>query len=114
MLVANDGVLQLGARRGRSKGEGNVPIDLFFTSLAEVHGAHAIGVVLSGTASDGTAGLKAIKDHGGITFAQDEVSAAYDEMPQSAARAGVVDFILPPEAIPAKLLAIKQQIDRSD
>ena len=105
MLVANDGVLQLSPRL-RSKNERNLPIDLFFTSLAEVHQAHAIGVVLSGTASDGTAGLKAIKDYGGITFAQDEESAAYESMPHNAAEAGVVDFILSPEKIPGKLLEV--------
>ena len=106
MMVATDGVLLLAARPAKSKTERNLPIDLFFTSLAEVHQAHAIGVVLSGTASDGTLGLKAIKDHGGITFAQDEASAAYEGMPHSAAQAGVVDFILPPEKIPQKLLEI--------
>ena len=72
MMVATDGVLLLAPRPTKSKTERNLPIDLFFTSLAEVHQEHAIGVVLSGTASDGTQGLKAIKDHGGITFAQDE------------------------------------------
>ena len=81
MMIANDGVLELSPRPAKSKNERNLPIDLFFTSLAEVHQSHAIGVVLSGTASDGTMGLKAIKDHGGITFAQDEESAAYDGMP---------------------------------
>src|SRR5450432_492027 len=91
-----------------------MPIDVFFQSLAEVHQTHAIGVVLSGTASDGTLGLKAIKDHGGITFAQDEESAAYEGMPHSAAQAGVVDFILPPEEIPLKLMDIMGHIGRSD
>ena len=114
MLVANDGVLQLSPRPAKSKKERNLPIDLFFTSLAEVHQSHAIGVVLSGTASDGTQGLKAIKDHGGITFAQDEESAAYDSMPHSARMAGVVDFVLPPEEIPKKLFEIKHQVNRSD
>lgn len=114
MLIANDGVLQLSPRPEKNKNERNLPIDLFFTSLAEVHQAHAIGVVLSGTASDGTKGLKAIKDYGGLTFAQDEASAAFEGMPQSAAQAGVVDFILPPEEIPAKLVEIKQQIDRGE
>jgi two-component system CheB/CheR fusion protein len=104
LLTANDGVLQLSARL--SKGQRNLPIDLFFTSLAEVHQSHAIGVVLSGTANDGTLGLKAIKDQGGITFAQDQQSAAYDGMPQSAIDAGVVDFILPPEEIPRQLLQL--------
>ncbi|MES2332079.1 MAG: chemotaxis protein CheB [Bacteroidota bacterium] len=114
MLLANDGVLQLSPRPVKNKNERNLPIDLFFTSLAEVHQAQAIGVILSGTASDGTKGLKAIKDYGGITFAQDEASAAFQEMPHNAVQAGVVDFILPPGEIPAKLLEIKQQIDRGE
>ncbi len=111
MMIANDGVLELTPRPAKNKNERNLPIDLFFTSLAEVHQSHAIGVVLSGTASDGTQGLKAIKDHGGITFAQDEASAAYDSMPHSAAQAGVVDFILPPEKIPQKLLEVTKIIN---
>ncbi len=106
MMIANDGVLELTPRPAKNKNERNLPIDLFFTSLAEVHQSHAIGVVLSGTASDGTMGLKAIKDHGGFTFAQDEESAQYEGMPQSAAEAGVVDFILPPDKIPQKLLEV--------
>ncbi|MDP4251375.1 MAG: chemotaxis protein CheB [Bacteroidota bacterium] len=109
MLLANDGVLQLSPRTAK-KNERNLPIDLFFKSLAEIHQDQAIGVVLSGTASDGTQGLKAIKDSGGVTFAQDEASAAYDGMPHSAVMAGVVDYILPPEKIPQKILEIKQQI----
>ncbi len=106
MMIANDGVLKLSTRPPKNKNQRNLPIDLFFASLAEVHQSHAIGVVLSGTASDGTQGLKAIKDHGGITFAQDEASAAYEGMPQNAVQAGVVDFILPPEKIPQKLLEV--------
>jgi PAS domain S-box-containing protein len=105
MMIANDGILSLSPRPA-GKSERNLPIDLFFTSLAEVHQSHSIGVVLSGTASDGTKGLQAIKDQGGITFAQDIGSAAYDGMPESAIQAGVVDFVLPPEAIPEKLLEL--------
>ena len=114
LLVANDGVLQLSPRPSKSRNERNLPIDLFFTSLAEVHGTQAIGVVLSGTASDGTAGLKAIKEYGGITFAQDEASAQYDSMPQSAALAGVVDFILPPEDMPKKIAEVTRYMARSE
>ena len=66
LLTATDGILQLSARL--PKGQRNLPIDVLFSSLAEVHQSHAIGVVLSGTATDGTLGLKAIKDHGGITL----------------------------------------------
>ncbi len=111
MMIANDGVLELSPRPAKNRNERNLPIDLFFTSLAEVHQSHAIGVVLSGTASDGTLGLKAIKDHGGITFAQDEESAAYEGMPHSAVQAGVVDFILPPGKIPEKLLEVTRIIN---
>lgn len=114
MMVANDGVLELTSRPAKSKTTRNLPIDLFFTSLAEVHQTHAIGVVLSGTGSDGTLGLKAIKDHGGITFAQDEASAAYEGMPHSAVQAGLVDFILSPEQIPEKLLELTKIITTSD
>ena len=114
MMVATDGVLVLAPRPAKSKTERNLPIDLFFASLAEVHQDHAIGVVLSGTASDGTQGLKAIKEHGGITFAQDEASAEYEGMPHSAAQAGVVDFILPPEEIPSKLLEVTRKTVLSD
>jgi two-component system CheB/CheR fusion protein len=81
LLTANDGILQL---EPLVKGEKLNTIDVFFTTLAEVHQQYAIGVVLSGTGSDGTIGLKTIKDQGGITFAQDEVSATYFSMPKSA------------------------------
>lgn len=110
MLLATDGILQLSPRPEKGKNQRNLPIDLFFNSLAEVHQSYAIGVVLSGTASDGTLGLKAIKEQGGLTFAQDEESAAYDSMPHSAMMAGVVDFILPPEKIPGKLVELTNTI----
>ncbi len=106
MLVATDGVLQLSPRSSANKV--NMPIDLFFSSLAEVHQSHAIGVVLSGTGSDGTAGLKDIKQHGGLTIAEDPDSASYDGMPQHAIDAEVIDFILVPENIPAKLKELQQ------
>ena len=109
MLIANDGKLELSPRPEKSKNKLNLPIDLFFKSLAEIHQTHAIGVVLSGTASDGTLGLKAIKDNGGITIAQD-TSAEYDGMPQSAVYAGVVDFVLPPDEIPKKIKEIIEKI----
>ena len=102
LLTAFDGRLRLAPR---PKDKKSLPIDLFFTSLSEVHGPQAIGVVLSGTASDGTQGLKAIKAGGGITFAQAQGSAAFAGMPQSAIDAGVVDFILNPEEIPMQLAA---------
>ena len=72
----------------------HLPIDFFLRSLAAERGSHAIGVVLSGTASDGTEGLRAIKAENGITFAQDPESAKFGEMPRSAVDAGVVDYAL--------------------
>jgi two-component system CheB/CheR fusion protein len=83
----------------------NTTIDTFMRSLALDQGNNAIGIILSGTASDGTSGLAAIKGEGGITFAQDE-SAKYDGMPASAIAAGCVDLILPPEDIGKELARI--------
>ena len=81
------------------------PIDSFFESLAADQSDRAIGVVLSGTASDGTLGLEAIKAEGGITFAQDD-SAKHDSMPRSAVAAGCVDLVLSPAGIAHELARI--------
>jgi len=83
-----------------------MPIDQFLRSVAADKGNRSIGVILSGTASDGVLGLKAIKGEGGITFAQDEATAKYDGMPSSALAAGVVDFVLPPDKIALELARI--------
>jgi two-component system CheB/CheR fusion protein len=87
-----------------------MPIDSFFRSLADAYQSRAIGVILSGTASDGTLGLQAIKAMGGVTFAQDENSAKYSAMPRSAIAAGHVDFILPPEGIARELKRVAAHI----
>src|SRR5690349_8454947 len=84
----------------------HTPIDFFMRSLAEARNSHSIGVILSGTASDGTRGLAAIKAEGGITFAQNEKSAKFDGMPQSAITAGCVDLVLPPDRIAEELTRI--------
>src|SRR5438045_208763 len=94
-IIAKRGALTLVRREQRL----NVGIDHFFESLAEERGSRAIGVVLSGTGSDGTAGLRAIKAAGGLTFAQSEESAKFDAMPRSAIRAGFVDLVLTPREI---------------
>lgn len=77
------------------------PIDGFFLSLAAARGESAAGVILSGTGSDGTLGLRAIKENGGLTLAQE--GAEYDGMMRSAVRSGAVDFVLPLDRIPVKL-----------
>ncbi|WP_411281503.1 chemotaxis protein CheB, partial [Gemmatimonas sp.] len=82
-------------------------IDVFFEALAQDQRERSIGVVLSGTASDGTLGLEAIKAEGGLTFAQDE-SAKYDSMPRSAIAAGCVDFVMSPRQMAAELTRIAQ------
>src|SRR5438034_5832156 len=94
-VIAKDGTLTLVQREERL----NVAIDHFFESLAEECGSRAVGIVLSGTGSDGTAGLRAIKAAGGLTFAQNQQSAKFDAMPRSAIRAGFVDLVLTPREI---------------
>ena len=90
-----------------------MPIDSFLRALAADRGSQALGVVLSGTASDGTLGLQAIKAAGGITFAQEMRTAKFDGMPGSAIAAGVVDFVLPPAGIARQLVAIAREFSRS-
>src|SRR5439155_6364289 len=82
------------------------PFDHFLRSLAEDAKSRAIGVILSGSASDGALGLKAIKAEGGITFAEAPQSAKFDGMPRSAMSSGAVDFVLPPKAIAQELIRI--------
>jgi two-component system CheB/CheR fusion protein len=102
-LTIAQGVLKLQPRQS-----GRAPhhsVDLFFESLAHDQRECAVGVILSGTASDGTLGLEAIKAEGGITFAQDK-SARHDSMPRNAIAAGCVDFVLSPENIAKELARI--------
>ncbi len=82
----------------------NLPIDIFFRSLAEDYGENSIGVVLSGTGSDGTLGIRAIKGTGGMVMVQDDHSAKFDGMPKSAIATGLVDYILSAEKMPMELL----------
>ena len=82
----------------------DLPIDVFFKSLAQEVGAQAVGVVLSGTGSDGSEGIRAIHEGGGLVLAQSPDSSQFDAMPQSAVDTGVCDFVLPPQEIPALLL----------
>jgi two-component system CheB/CheR fusion protein len=88
----------------RHKGMINLPIDIFFQSLAEDQGDKAIGIVLSGTGSDGTRGIKAIKENGGMTIAQTPETAKFDSMPNNAISTGLVDYILAPEVMPEQMI----------
>jgi two-component system CheB/CheR fusion protein len=82
----------------------HLPIDYFFRSLAQDQHERAICVVLSGTGSDGTLGLKAVKEEGGMAMVQDPQTAGYDGMPRSAIATGLVDYVLSPEEMPQQLI----------
>jgi two-component system CheB/CheR fusion protein len=84
-----------------------MPIDNFFRSLAADVGEHAVGIILSGTADDGTQGLRAISAANGITMVQDPATAKYDSMPQSAIAAGCVNHVLSVEQMPARLQELR-------
>src|SRR5436309_16104807 len=101
-MIISGGTLQL---RPRESSGLHRSIDYFFRSLADDQGHKAIGVVLSGTATDGTLGLEEIEAAGGITFAQNE-TAQHDSMPRSAIAAGCVDFVLPPDEIAREIARI--------
>ena len=98
-----DGTLQLlepAAPRGH-----RLPIDFFFRSLAQDQHERAICIVLSGTGSDGTQGVRAVKGEGGMVMAQNPESTEYDGMPRSAIATGLVDYVLPPAEMPPQIIA---------
>jgi len=103
-MSITDHTLHLGPRE-ESRGL-HMSVDHFMRSLAEQDGTRAIGVIMSGSGSDGTLGMAEIQAHGGVTFAQDEASAKYDGMPHSAVAAGCVDYVLPPKGIAKELARI--------
>lgn len=82
----------------------NLPIDLFFESLAHDLGHRSVAIVLSGTGSDGARGIRAIKEAGGMVMVQDETTAKFDGMPRSAVSTGLADFVLPPSSMPGTLV----------
>lgn len=87
-----------------------LPIDFFFKSLADDRQHNSIGVVLSGMGSDGTLGLRAIRQAGGASFAQTPATAQFDSMPRSAIDADVVDAVAPADELPAKVIAFVKRI----
>lgn len=82
----------------------NLPIDSFFRSLAQDQERNAVCIILSGTGTDGTLGVKAIKGEVGMVMVQDEESAKYEGMPRSAVATGLVDYVLPPSRMPQQLI----------
>ena len=101
-IEVTDGHIKL---LNRSKGGAAISIDVLFSSLAQTHKENVIGIILSGNAHDGTIGIKAIKEAGGLTFAQD-ISAQSGSMPESAIATGMVDYVLSPKGIALKLAGL--------
>ena len=113
-LTVSGGFLHLGSLN--AAGPAGLPIDGFFASVVRECGEGSVGVILSGTGTDGTMGLAAIKRAGGLTFVQDPETAQYDGMPRSALDAGVVDSALTPEDLAEVLIRIgaNDYVKRSD
>ncbi len=105
-LTMRGGGLEL---RKRGERADHAPVDLFFRTLAEACGADAMGVVLSGTGSDGTAGIRYIREAGGITAAQSPEEADYEGMPASAISTGLIDVVLPSGRIPGELIRLRRR-----
>ena len=101
VMTAANGRLHLAAREDRPVP--NYPIDVFFNSLAENSGEKAVAIILSGTGSDGSRGLRAIKQEGGMVMVQDVDSAKFDGMPRNAIATGLADFVMPPSRMPEEL-----------
>ena len=108
-LTYQDGALKLHERD--PKKHVRTPIDEFLSSIAEECGSSAFAVILSGTGSDGTLGVRAVKAAGGFAIVQESESARFPGMPNSAAATGLVDFILKPKAIPDRLIDIARHRD---
>ncbi|MGK7869440.1 chemotaxis protein CheB [Falsiroseomonas sp. E2-1-a20] len=115
LITLSGGKLVLRSQQPKAQHE-RQPIDLFFASLAEDQGEMAIGVVLSGSGSDGTLGLKAIKENGGLTIAQgsDGTVPRYPSMPNSAVASGVIDLVLPSAQIPVRLAELSLHLNGLD
>ncbi|HEX9995932.1 MAG TPA: PAS domain S-box protein [Abditibacterium sp.] len=101
-LVMQGGQIQL--RELENKFGTRVAVDLFFRTLAASHRSRAVAVILSGLDSDGAIGIKRVKEHGGVTIAQDPDEAEHDGMPRSAIQTGMVDWVLPVDQMAARLL----------
>ena len=105
LFIENYRFKVISPRSGRNK-----QIDVFFISLAQAMGVRAIGIVLSGYDGDGTEGCKHIKAYGGKTFTQD-ITAEVDFMPLSAQASGFVDFVMPLDKIPDKLISLEAELN---
>ena len=104
-MTTEGGVLRLAERPPSGP---HLPIDLFLTSLARDCKSKAVAVILSGTAADGSAGVRAVKAEGGMTMAQEPATAKYSGMPESAIATGAVDLVLPIPLLARQLAVISR------
>lgn len=111
-LVMIDGSLHL--EEPETEASRRVPIDHFFRTLADTHDRQAIAIILSGTGSDGSLGIKRIKEYGGTIFVQDPQDAEFDGMPRSAIATGLADFVLPVAAMPKSLESYRQGVTQGE
>ena len=90
--------------------ERRAPVDMFFRSLADTQGNRCVCIVLSGTGPNGSSGLKRVKEHGGLTMAQDPAEAKYEDMPRNSIATGHVDLVLPVREMPTRLVRYAAQV----
>lgn len=107
-LAMNDGHLALSEIKHIE--ERRAPVDIFFRTLAESHGARAVCVVLSGTGANGSMGMKRVKERGGLCIVQDPAEAEYSDMPRNSLATNLVDDVLPVAEIPGKIIAYKEYL----
>ncbi len=107
-LAMSDGTLLLSEIKGFE--ERRAPIDIFFRTLADTHDSRAVCVILSGSGSDGSVGLRRIKENNGLALVQDPSEAQFEDMPRSSIATGLVDFILPVAEMPQRMIAYRDQL----
>ena len=110
VTISRSAPVPCASRNRRERHGARLPFDFFLRSLAEEFGERAICVILSGTGGDGSLGLKAVKEKGGLVIAQDPDEAEYDGMPRSAIMTGAVDLVLPVGKIPEILAKYGRQL----
>ena len=107
-LAMSDGLLVLS--QIATFEERRAPIDIFFRTLAEHHESRAVCVIMSGSGSDGSMGLRRIKEHNGLVLAQEPSDAGFGEMPRNSIATGMVDFVVPAPEMPRRIIEYRDQL----
>ncbi len=93
--------------------ERRAPVDIFFRTLGEAHDSRAVCVIVSGSGSDGSMGLRRVKEHNGLVLVQEPAEAQFDEMPRHSIATGLVDMVLPVAEMPARIIAYRDQVSEA-